>query len=62
MNIINCLKVKSRPSWSIENIILETKNILKSIDDHYISHVYHESIIVDDAIANEGVRCQGIVT
>lgn len=55
-NIIKCLRGEHPLSWSIKNMMEETKSILLSFKRVYVSHVYREGNAVADWMANEVVR------
>lgn len=42
-SIIKCLKGTSKPSWSINNIIKSTKDLINTFEKSYKSHIYHEA-------------------
>lgn len=44
------------PSWTIENIIKVSMNVIKTFEDSYISHNYREFNCVADYFSNRGVR------
>ena len=47
-NIIKCLRGEHPLSWSIKNMMEETKDILHSFKKVYVSHVYHDANVVVD--------------
>ena len=55
-NIIKFLRGEHPPSWSIKNMMEETKNILLFFENVFVSHVYHEVNMATDWMANETVR------
>lgn len=56
MNIINNLKICIPPSWTIESLIKDSIDILKSFDDFYISHIMREGNGLVNIFTNIGVR------
>lgn len=57
MNAINCLNGSCSPSWNIDNFIMKTIDIIKSMKKNHIIHAYHESNVVENSITNVEVRC-----
>lgn len=56
LNIINNLKNCVTPSWTIESLIRDSIDILKSFEQYYISHILREGNSLVDIFANIGVR------
>ena len=55
-NIINTINGISPPSWSIANIIAETRATLTKFEKVHVTHVYREANPVADWFANAGVN------
>lgn len=55
-NIIKFLRGEHPPSWSLKNMMEETKNTFLSFERVFFSHVYHQGNMVSDWMANEVVR------
>lgn len=43
LNIFNCLRNCSPPSWTIENFIVDVQAMLHDFNEVYISHAFHEA-------------------
>lgn len=56
MNIINNLKNISPPSWTIEALIRDSSDIIKSFDNVYISHILREGNMLANFFAKFGVK------
>ena len=54
-NIINTIMGTTPPSWSIANIIAETRATLTKFEKVHVTHVYREANPVADWFANTGV-------
>lgn len=54
LNIINNLKKYYVPSWSVESLIMDAIEILKSFDEFYISHIVREGNGLADVFSNLG--------
>lgn len=61
MNIINCLNGYTKPSWTIEKIISNAKEIIASCMNIHISHEFHECNVVADSLANIGVQADEVI-
>ena len=61
-NIIRCIKFITQPSWSIANIIEETRSILEYFECVYVTHVYREANTMEDWFSNEAVRQDKLMT
>lgn len=55
LNIIMCLKGKTEPSWSIENIIFKAREIIASFKFIIIKHGFREQNLIADGLENFGV-------
>jgi ribonuclease HI len=55
-NILDCIQGKTQPSWTILNIIEETKENLKKFEKIHITHIFREANPMADWLANDGVR------
>lgn len=55
LNIVNFLQGISKPSWTIEDIIFESRAIINSFDQIYISYIYREGNSLTNYLANVGV-------
>lgn len=60
-NIIQCLKGKQKPSWSISYWIEDSIDIIRSFKKYYISHIYREGNGVTDLSTNYGVKRDKII-
>lgn len=54
-NIIQCLFSKHKPSWNIKCWIEKERDLLKSFQNHNISHAYREANGLADYFAKLGV-------
>lgn len=61
-NIIDCLRGKSPPSWTIKSWIDDAILTLAKFDKVKISHAYREANAVADFFSNEGVRSNDLRT
>lgn len=61
-NIIKCLKGTSKPSWSINNIIKEAKDLINTFEKIYISHIYREANVSTVWAANAAVNQDEMIT
>ena len=55
LNIINCLNGHLLPSWTIVNVVEQTKSNLGKFNKVHISHVYREANSTIDWFANEAI-------
>lgn len=61
-NIIRCIKGITQPSWSIADLIEETRNLVQNFECVHITHVYREANLVADWFANEAFRLDKVMT
>lgn len=61
LNIINSLKGKNPPSWTIENFIFKAQALISNCTKKFISHMYREGNTVADSLANVGIRLDDIM-
>ena len=54
-NIIKCIIGNSHPSWSIANLIDETRETLAKFNRVHVTHIFWEANPVADRFANIGV-------
>jgi ribonuclease HI len=59
-NIIDCLIKKTKPAWTIDNLIGECIHILRSFDHVYVAHEFREANQVADRLANMVVVSGGM--
>lgn len=55
-DIVDCIKGLTQESWTISNIIEETRDYLSKFEKGHISHVFQEANPMADWLANDGVR------
>jgi ribonuclease HI len=55
-NIVDCIKGITQSSWTISNIIEETRANLKKFEKAHITHIFREANPMADWLANDGVR------
>jgi ribonuclease HI len=51
-NIINCINCITQPSWSIANLVEETRTILAKFKSVHITHVFREANLMAYWFAN----------
>lgn len=61
-NIINCINCITQPSWSIANLVEETRAILDKFESVYVTHVFREANPMVNWFANKGVRLDKLLT
>lgn len=61
-NIIKCLKGTFKPSWSINNIIKATRDLINTFEKSYMSHIYREVNGSTDWAANAVVNQDEMIT
>ena len=61
-NIINTINGISPPSWSIANIIAETRATLTKFEKVHVTHVYREANPFADWFSNTGVDAASNMT
>lgn len=61
-NIIKCLKGTSKPSWTINNIIKATKDLINTFEKCFISHIYREANGSTNWAANVAVIQHKMIT
>ena len=54
-NIIECIIGKSPPSWTIANLIEETRATLAKFSKIHVTHIFREANLVVDKFMNIGV-------
>ena len=62
LNIINCIKGLTTPSWTIANVIEDIKSNLDKFKRTYVSHVFREANPVADWFANDAITRNSVMT
>lgn len=60
-NIINCINGNSLPSWSIVNLIEETRDTLAKFENIHVTHVFKEANPIADWFSNKGVGSEKLI-